>query len=98
MHFLCSCYIFFSFGLDNLPEGIRWAKQPYILDGRHLYTRLLVIHYHNKMGHFGREAVMNQHRQRCWIVGIRAMVKKTWVQCQHCKSQTKGHTIEFLNL
>jgi hypothetical protein len=70
MYLLCSYYILLSFGLDNLPEGIRWAKQPYILDGRHLYTRLLVIHYHNKMGHLGGEAVMNQHRQRCWILGI----------------------------
>jgi transposase InsO family protein len=39
------------------------------------------------MGHLGREAVVNELRQRYWIVGIRAVVKKTWLQCQHCKNQ-----------
>jgi hypothetical protein len=48
--------------LDNLPEGIRCAKQPYILDGRHPYTQLLLAHYHTKMGHLGREAVVNELR------------------------------------
>jgi hypothetical protein len=73
--------------LDNLPEGIRCAKQPFILDGRHPYTQLLVTHYHTKMGHLGREAVVNELRQRYWIVGTRAVVKKTWLQCQHCKNR-----------
>jgi hypothetical protein len=73
--------------LDNFPEGIRCAKQPFILDGRHPYTHLLVAHYHKKMGHLGREAVVNELRQRYWIIGIRTVVMKTWLQCQHCKNR-----------
>jgi hypothetical protein len=73
--------------LDNLPEWIRCAKQPFILDGRHPYTQLLVAHYHTKMGHLGRGAVVNELRQQYWIVGVRAVVKKTRLQCQYCKNR-----------
>jgi hypothetical protein len=41
--------------LDNSTEGIRCAKHPYIHDGIHPYTRLLVAHYHTKTGHLGRQ-------------------------------------------
>jgi hypothetical protein len=58
-----------------MTTGVRMVTTTYILDGRYLYTRPLVVHY--KMGHLGQEAVMNKLRQRYWIVGIRAVVKKT---------------------
>jgi hypothetical protein len=30
----------------------------------------------------GREYVANEVRQKFWIIGLRGLVKKTWMQCQ----------------
>ena len=60
------------------------AKQPVILDPDHQYTRLLVNYVHVKAGHHGQATVLNELRQRFWILRGRFAVRRSWSTCQYC--------------
>lgn len=57
--------------LDSRIRSVRDVeadvKTPIILDSHHPYTRLLVQHYHQKLGHGSTEMVINELRQKYWI-------------------------------
>ena len=57
-------------------------KHPVILDSTHKFTRLLVQDYHVGSKHHGQERVLNDLRQRYWIINARAAVKHAWNDCQ----------------
>ena len=60
-------------------------KRPVILDGRHPYTRLLVIREHEKAGHANNERVVNDLRQRYWVTRIRPAVRQASRECIRCR-------------
>lgn len=51
------------------------VKCPIILNGKHAYTRLMIQYHHEKAGHDTPETVINELRQRYWILKIRPTVK-----------------------
>jgi hypothetical protein len=75
--------------LDHLPATatVPLQRKPVILDGHHPFTKLLVMDTHVRAGHGSREYVANKLRQKFWIIGVRGLVKKTWMQCQFCRNR-----------
>ncbi|XP_060802199.1 uncharacterized protein LOC132902161 [Amyelois transitella] len=72
-------------GRINAVEGTQQEKNPIVLDKRDWITRLLIQHYHNVFHHGNHATVINELRQRYWIVGIRAAVRSIAHLCQWCK-------------
>lgn len=62
-------------------------KKPIILDPGHRITKLLIENYHQNAHHHGQETVINELRQKFWILRIRQAVKSAWNSCQHCKNR-----------
>ncbi|XP_059058147.1 uncharacterized protein LOC131851643 [Achroia grisella] len=60
-------------------------KSPILLDGKHPTVRLLVLHYHRKAAHANTEMVVNELRQRYWILNLRSTVRSVAFNCQFCK-------------
>ena len=76
-----------------------WDPRPVILDPKHRLTQLLIQHYHEKSQHHGQERVLNELRQRDWILKARAAVCKSWITCQRCKiAQAKPAMAEMAPL
>ncbi|XP_037877003.2 uncharacterized protein LOC119630714 [Bombyx mori] len=61
------------------------CKRPIVLDGKHVIARLLIKHYHEAFQHGNHATVMNEVRQRYWILGLRSIIRATAVRCQWCK-------------
>ncbi|XP_043471613.1 uncharacterized protein LOC122504525 [Leptopilina heterotoma] len=73
-------------GRINSAEGIpENAKSPIILDGKHRYSRLLIQSHHEKFGHANPEIVVNELRQKYWILGLRATIRSVVSRCQWCR-------------
>ncbi|KAL0810381.1 hypothetical protein ABMA28_010526 [Loxostege sticticalis] len=66
----------------NVPDPL---KEPIILDGRHPFTRLLIKKEHEAAGHANRERVVNDLRQRFWILHLRTTVRKIAKNCAMCR-------------
>lgn len=69
------------------------TKFPVILDPKHIYTKLLITHYHKKARHHGQEMVLNELRQRYWILNARQAVRSCWNDCQWCKNRRSKETL-----
>ncbi|XP_059062430.1 uncharacterized protein LOC131855205 [Achroia grisella] len=65
---------------------------PPVLDGKHRYTRLYIQHIHETMHHGGIEAVVNELRQRLWVVKIRPTVRNVIKGCLVCQIRRKKPT------
>lgn len=63
------------------------VKKPIILEPKHEITRLIIQHYHEKAFHQGTETVINNLRQRFWILRIRQTVKGIIKSCQRCNNR-----------
>lgn len=61
------------------------SKHPYILPKEAYVCSLIVKDIHVHSGHAGREHVLALLREKFWIVGARAVVRKVLKQCFHCK-------------
>ncbi|XP_063634863.1 uncharacterized protein LOC134805499 [Cydia splendana] len=61
------------------------TKRPVILDGKHRITRLLVEHYHRLALHRAQELVVNELRQRYWILQLRPTVRAVAAHCLLCR-------------
>ncbi|KAL0821975.1 hypothetical protein ABMA28_005363 [Loxostege sticticalis] len=61
------------------------VKSPVILDGRHETARLIVKEYHIQAGHAGNEQVVNELRQKYWLVRLRPTVRTVAAQCYICR-------------
>lgn len=70
--------------LNNLQMDVDF-KNPIILDYKHRITKLIIQHYHEEVYHHGKETVINNLRQKFWILHIRQAVKGVLINCQHCK-------------
>lgn len=58
---------------------------PIILDGKHPITRLLLEYYHVQMKHGSVQTVMNEIRQKFWVMGLRTSIKTVTTKCKLCK-------------
>ena len=67
------------------PEISQEVKQPIILDNKHLYTKLLVMDYHKKYIHAGTQLILNEIRQRYWIIYARKAILNVINSCNACK-------------
>ncbi|XP_026739836.1 uncharacterized protein LOC113502195 [Trichoplusia ni] len=64
--------------------GVR-KMNPVILDGRQRIAQLILRSYHEKFLHGNTATVMNEVRQKYWILGLRATLKAVAHGCQWCK-------------
>lgn len=58
---------------------------PYILDGKHPFTILLIQRFHKEANHDGTEYVLNEIRQRFWIIGVKVALRKVKYSCLKCR-------------
>ncbi|XP_052752379.1 uncharacterized protein LOC128200994 [Galleria mellonella] len=61
------------------------TKFPILLDGRHPVVHLLVHFYHCRAGHANHELVINELRQKFWLVSLRNTVRSVARQCPFCR-------------
>ncbi|CAH2241691.1 jg26988 [Pararge aegeria aegeria] len=71
--------------IDAAPGIARDMKHPIILDGRHPTARLIIMHYHKKFAHGNHETVINEIKQRFWILRLRPTVKNIVSKCVLCR-------------
>lgn len=65
-------------------EGIpQHTKTPIILEGSHRYTKLLIKQFHERLTHGSSEVIINELRQKYWIIKIRPVIKSVTLRCQH---------------
>ena len=75
-------------GRIDLAVGVPCsAKRPVVIPPNHDFTRLLIHHHHILAGHHGQATVLNELRQRVWVLNGRAAVRRSWTNCQFCKNQ-----------
>lgn len=74
--------------LSKSPHLNEYTKWPVILDPKHPYTVLLLNWHHLKANHHGQERVVNELKQKYFILQTRAAVRKTWTNCQLCKNRS----------
>ncbi|XP_037024126.1 uncharacterized protein LOC119066014 [Bradysia coprophila] len=70
---------------DRLPNSTIDQRRPIILDGQDSYARLLIRFYHEKYNHIGHDTVLNEIKQRFWIVKATVTLKKIRSECWKCK-------------
>lgn len=51
-------------------------KSPVVLDGKHKFSELIVKKYHVDCNHQNTATVLNEIRQRYWIIGVNRVLKK----------------------
>ncbi|KAJ0171004.1 hypothetical protein K1T71_013203 [Dendrolimus kikuchii] len=61
------------------------TKNPVILDGRNYITKLIVRYYHVKAAHGNRETVVNNLKQKYWVIRMRPTIKHITSQCMYCR-------------
>ncbi|XP_072946158.1 uncharacterized protein [Epargyreus clarus] len=72
-------------GRIDAARHTRQDKKPVVLDSKHHITRLLIAYYHEVFNHGNHATVINELRQRYWILGLRSAVRATVHRCQWCK-------------
>ena len=61
------------------------SSKPIILDAKNRLTILQIKNYHEKFFHASHETVLNELRQKFWIVGLRRALKKIVSKCTICR-------------
>ncbi len=59
-------------------------KHPIILPSNHRFVELLIDYYHQKFLHAGSQFILNQIREKFWIINGRNCVKKVLKKCITC--------------
>ncbi|XP_076235104.1 uncharacterized protein LOC143179676 [Calliopsis andreniformis] len=73
-------------GRISASEGVEGqSRYPPVLDGKHAYTKLLVLHYHQRANHGSTEATINELRQKYWILNLRPTARNVAARCQLCR-------------
>ena len=63
------------------------AVHPMILAKEHPVSKLIVIYYHNTLGHAGREHVLSAIRERYWIPRARSFIRQMLQKCISCRKR-----------
>lgn len=71
--------------IKNVQGTPQDVINPILLDGRHQAVRLFIRHYHKKFAHANTETVVNEIRQRYWIIGLRSALKSIANECYFCR-------------
>ena len=61
------------------------AIHPMILTRDHPVSTFIVRHYHEYLGHAGREHVLSNLRQRFWLLQARSLVRQVLRKCVSCR-------------
>lgn len=61
------------------------TRRPIMLDASHPFTKLIIQRYHEMCFHGNHETVMNELRQKYYILGLRNTVRTITHQCQWCR-------------
>ncbi|XP_065195355.1 uncharacterized protein LOC135826682 [Sycon ciliatum] len=72
--------------IRTAPAGSLVELDPVILPPKHPFTRLLLQQTHEWCGHNGQAHMTNEIRRSYWIPTLRAVVRRTWTECQKCKN------------
>ena len=70
--------------VTNINE-MMFNNQPIILDGKHPACKLLITEYHRRFYHASSDAVVNELRQKFYIVGLRKTLRFIIHNCLFCK-------------
>jgi hypothetical protein len=71
--------------IDAAPDVTPETKNPIILDGSDDITRLIVRAYHVRAAHGSHEMVVNDLKQKYWIIKLRPTVRSVISKCMLCK-------------
>ncbi|XP_072939843.1 uncharacterized protein [Epargyreus clarus] len=71
--------------IENAQGVDQLTKQPIILDGKDYIARLIVKHYHVNASHSGNEMVVNEMRQKYWLLKLRPTIRSVARQCLICQ-------------
>lgn len=71
--------------IGKATEVDHFTKFPIILDGKDHIARLLVTHYHINAAHSSNEMVVNELRQKYWLIRLRPTVRFIARQCLICR-------------
>ncbi|XP_074031073.1 uncharacterized protein [Leptinotarsa decemlineata] len=71
--------------LEQVKDLTFFQKHPAILDQKHRFTKLLIEHYHINFNHQRQELIMNELRQKFWILKMRSAVRKCKTECFFCR-------------
>ena len=70
--------------LRKFPENI-FQNQPIVLCSSQYVTRLIIRYYHEKCNHNSFNIVMNEVRQKYWILGLRNTLRNLAYKCFECR-------------
>ncbi|KAL0901065.1 hypothetical protein ABMA27_006387 [Loxostege sticticalis] len=71
--------------IESVAGVAQDTRRPAILDGKHRITRLLVEYSHRQALHGANELVVNNLRQRYWILKLRPTVRSIASHCLFCR-------------
>ncbi|CAH2083722.1 unnamed protein product [Euphydryas editha] len=71
--------------IDVAADVTYSTKHPVILDGRNKVAKLIVQHYHVNAGHGNQEMVVNNLKQKYWLIRMRPTVKEISKKCMLCR-------------
>lgn len=71
--------------IDAAADVSTTIKRPAILDGRSHVSRLIIMHFHVRAAHANNETVINELRQRFWIIHLRPSVRSVASKCLICR-------------
>nr|XP_034836281.1 uncharacterized protein LOC117992679 [Maniola hyperantus] len=71
--------------IDAAKDVSADLKRPVILDGRHPTSKLIVKSYHEAAAHGSTEMIVNELRQKYWIINMRPTVRSVAAKCLHCR-------------
>ena len=66
------------------------AIHPMLLPKDHPISSIIVRHYHESLGHAGREHVLSAIRQRFWILKARSLVRQILRKCLNCRKRNEA--------
>lgn len=66
-------------------KGFEFNNNPIVLDAKHPATRSLIADYHRRFFHANHDSVVNELRQKFYIVGLRNALRSLISKCLICK-------------
>ena len=64
-----------------------FTSNPAILDSKEKFSQFLLSFYHSKFYHVNHESVINEIRQKYWIIGLRRSLRHLIYKCVECRLQ-----------
>lgn len=81
--------------LENLDAENDYVN-PVILDGKHRFCVMLLRKYHNRYNHQNDGTVLNEIRQKYWMIGARQALKRLKQTCIECRIRKATPEIQLM--